>query len=123
VTAGWIDGIEGVLIDVDGTLLDGVRAIPGAAEALNRLRRAAIPFRLVTNTTRKPRTAIARTLHEAGIEVRPEEILVPASLAARLIRDSGKHSVMLLVPETCLEDLSGIQDVAGASDGQAGGTS
>lgn len=113
---GWIDGIAGVLLDVDGTLLDGIRAIPGAGAAIDRLRRAEIPFRLVTNTTRKPRTAIARTLHEVGIDVGPEEILVPASLAGRLIRDSGRLNVMPLVREACLEDLAGLQVGEGNPD-------
>jgi HAD superfamily hydrolase (TIGR01458 family) len=105
---GWIDGIRGVLLDVDGTLLDGERAVPGAGEALLQLRQAGIPFRLTTNTTRHPRSAIVGALARAGIEARREEILIPASLAARRIVESGRTRTALLVPEACVEDLHGI---------------
>ncbi len=100
--------IRGALIDVDGTLLDGESAIPGAAGAIERLRSRAIPFRLTTNTTRRPRRAIAAALAGAGIAVEPQEIVIPASLARRRIVASGKLRTGLLVPEPCLEDLAGI---------------
>jgi ribonucleotide monophosphatase NagD (HAD superfamily) len=92
---GWIDGIRGVLLDVDGTLLDGERAVPGAGEALLQLRQAGIPFRLTTNTTRHPRSAIVGALARAGIEARREEILIPASLDERhpdwvIVGDMGR---------------------------------
>jgi HAD superfamily hydrolase (TIGR01458 family) len=99
---------RGALIDVDGTLLDGEAAIPGAAEAIERLRGRGIPFRLTTNTTRRPRGAIAAALAEAGIAVGPEEIVIPAGLARRRIVGSGKLRTGLMVPEPCLEDLAGI---------------
>lgn len=104
--------IRGALIDVDGTLLDGEAAIPGAAEAIARLRGRGIPFRLTTNTTRRPRTVIAAALAQAGIAVKVEEIVIPASLARQRIAGSGKLRTGLLVPEPCLEDLEGVEPVS-----------
>jgi len=57
--AAWIPGVRGILFDVDGTLLDNDRPIAGAPAAIERLRAAGIPFRLTTNTSRRPRSAIA----------------------------------------------------------------
>lgn len=45
-----LDGIEGVLFDVDGTLLVGDDAVPGAASVLEGLGR---PWAIMTNTTRR----------------------------------------------------------------------
>ena len=104
----WIDGIRGVLLDVDGTLLEGEAAIPGAAEALVRLRGRGIRVRVTTNTSRRPRSAIAEALRGAGIHVDASEVLIPASLARRRILDSGRTRAALLVPEIALEDFDGI---------------
>lgn len=100
--------IRGALIDVDGTLLDGDFAIPGASAAIERLRSRGIPFRLTTNTTRRPRSAIAAALKGAGIAVEPKEIVIPAGLARQRIVGSGNLRTGLLVPHSCLEDLEGV---------------
>jgi ribonucleotide monophosphatase NagD (HAD superfamily) len=50
--------IGGFLIDLDGTIVEGGGLIPGALEALNALIQRGVPFRIVTNTTSKPRSAI-----------------------------------------------------------------
>ncbi|MGH9749497.1 MAG: HAD hydrolase-like protein [Candidatus Polarisedimenticolia bacterium] len=42
-------GVRGFLFDVDGTLVHKDRALPGAAEALARLRRAGLAFRPSTS--------------------------------------------------------------------------
>lgn len=107
---------RGALIDVDGTLLSGDHAIPGAAEALDSLRARHIPFRITTNTTRRPRSAIAAALGRAGIRVEPGEIVIPASLARRLILDSGRPRAALLIPEESKADLDGVVEVRAAPD-------
>jgi HAD superfamily hydrolase (TIGR01458 family) len=104
----WVEGTRGVLLDVDGTLLDGDDAIPGAPEAIARLRARGIALRLTTNTTRRSRREIAAVLHRAGIEVAVEEILIPASLAWRRIVDSGRTRAMLLLPDDSKTDLDGV---------------
>lgn len=113
---GWLDGIEGVLLDVDGTLIEGESAIPGASAALERLRAAGVSLRLTTNTTRRPRSAVAAALAALGIHVAPAEVILPASLARRRIVDSGRVRAGLLVPESCLEDFEGVAPAGAAPD-------
>jgi len=103
-------GARGVLFDVDGTLLDRDRPIPGAAQALERLRARGIPFRLGTNTTRRPRSAVAEVLRRGGVEVRDDEVLAPAVLARRRILDSGRGRAALLVPPASRQDFAGVQE-------------
>ena len=104
----WIEGVRGVLLDVDGTLLDGDRAIPGSAELLLRLRGRKIPFRLVTNTTRRPRRAVESALQNAGLAVSEDEILAPSALARRRILESGLPRAALLIPEASREDFEDV---------------
>lgn len=106
---GVLKGIRGVILDIDGTLLDGDRAIPGAAAALDRLRGEGLPFRLATNTSRRSCNAIAVVLKAAGFRVEAGEILTPAVLARRHILDSGRTRAALLVTEDAAADLSGVE--------------
>jgi len=104
----WIPGVRGVLFDVDGTLLDNDRPIPGAPGTLERLRARGISFRLTTNTSRRPRSAIAAVLRSGGFAVEDREILAPCVLARRLILGSGRTRVAFLLPAAAREDFEGV---------------
>ena len=106
----WIDGVRGALLDIDGTLLRNDRAIPGAPEALQRLRQRGVPFRLATNTTRRPRSATGAVLRQAGLAVEDREILAPCTLARRRILASGRTRAALLVPPEAREDFEGVAE-------------
>ncbi len=97
--------IEGLLVDLDGTLYVGEEPVEGAKEALNRLRTAGMEIRFVTNTTRRPRSAVCAQLLSLGFDVREDEIFTPARAAARLI---GDRSCFPLVADSLREDLGGV---------------
>jgi phospholysine phosphohistidine inorganic pyrophosphate phosphatase len=100
---------------LDGTLYAGGAAIPGAVETLGRLRREEVPFRLVTNTTSRPRADIVGRLQGYGFEVTLEEVFTATVAGAELARLAGYSRVAPFVPEPALEDLSGLELVGGAS--------
>lgn len=106
----WVDGARGALLDIDGTLLVGDRAVDGASDCLRRLRDAGVPYRLFTNTTRRSVAEIASTLRGAGIEVAAAEVLAPAALACRRILDSGRTRAALLVAPSTLDDFAGVAE-------------
>ncbi len=106
----------GLIFDVDGTLLVHDRAVPGAADLLARCARHGLPFRIVTNTTRRSRSATASVLRGAGFDVPDGVVLQPAVLARRLILDSGRRLVGLLVPDEVRADLEGVVEDAHAPD-------
>ena len=112
----WIEGMRGALLDIDGTLLSDDRPIPGAAAALERLRARGVAFRLVTNTTRRPRAETAAVLRRGGFRVEDREVLAPAVLARRRILGSGRTRTALLVPPECRPDFEGIEEDAGRPD-------
>ena len=101
----------GILFDLDGTVYQEGRAIPGAAAALEALRRRGLPFRFTTNTTRRPRAALAARLREMGIPAQPEEILSAPAAAARWLRDREVRRVQLLLAEATFEEFSGLEIV------------
>lgn len=102
----------GLILDVDGTLLVHDRAAPGAADLIVRCTRRGLPYRIVTNTTRRSRAATASVLRGAGLEVRDEVVLQPAVLARRLILGSGRPRAGLLVPDEVRVDLAGVVEDA-----------
>lgn len=104
-----------LLIDLDGTLYTDVGAVPGAVDAMGRLRRRGLPFRLVTNTTRRSRRGLVERLRGYGFEVHPEEVYTSVLAGVRVLRERGIRRVAPFVAREALEDLSEF--------GLAGGTS
>lgn len=108
------------LFDLDGTLYQGDAVIPGAPELIARLRRAGVPFRFVTNTTSKPRSAIVARLRSYGFALEEEEVFTALLAGAALAREMGCDSLMPLVPPAALEDLAGFNLIGGTSGRPAG---
>jgi phospholysine phosphohistidine inorganic pyrophosphate phosphatase len=105
-----LEGVEGLLLDLSGVIYVQDEAVPGAAEALERLRSDGIPIRLVTNTTMRPRSSILERLERLGIEADPGELLTPATLAASRCAEAGYESVSLVVLDELREDLDGLEE-------------
>jgi phospholysine phosphohistidine inorganic pyrophosphate phosphatase len=103
------------LLDLDGTLYAGGAAIPGAPEALERLRRGGTPFRLVTNTTSRSRGMLVERLEGYGFRVRPEEIFSATLAGAALARELGYRVLAPFLPVPALEDLAAFELVGGVS--------
>jgi HAD superfamily hydrolase (TIGR01458 family) len=103
-----LEGIRGLLIDIDGTLLVDDQPVPGAAQAVSALRERGLALRFSTNTTRRPRAATASVLSRSGIEAGPGEVVAPVMLARRRILASGRLRAGLIVPPEAREDLAGV---------------
>lgn len=102
-------GLRGLLIDLDGTVWEDGVLIDGAVEAVAALRSAGVPFRFLTNTTRKARATLAAELSAAGLEVAAEDVLTATSSAAAWLRGRGIHRVSPLVADAALVDLEGLE--------------
>jgi HAD superfamily hydrolase (TIGR01458 family) len=111
-----LEGIEGLLLDLSGVVYVQDEAVPGAAEALTKLRDRGLPIRLVTNTTMRPRRSILERLERLGIEADPAELITPATLAARRCAEAGYESVSLVVLDELREDLEGLEEADGTVD-------
>lgn len=89
---------QAVIFDIGGVLLDGNTPMPGAVEALARLRQADMPFLLLTNTTRRSHGDLLTALHEAGLDVTAQQLLTPARAAAEWLQTKQTHGVLLIHP-------------------------
>jgi HAD superfamily hydrolase (TIGR01458 family) len=103
------------LFDLEGTLYVGDHPVPGAADALDRLRRRGIPFRLVSNTTSRSRAMLVDRLRGFGIAVEPHEVWTAPLAAARLARERGHGRALALLPEAAWGDLEGLEVVSPAA--------
>ena len=101
--------IRAVLIDIDGVLTVSWQPLPGAVAALHRLRAAAVPLALVTNTTSRTRATIASALAEVGFPVTAGDILTAPVIAAAYLQDRYPGArYMLLNSGDIGQDLAGL---------------
>jgi 4-nitrophenyl phosphatase len=106
--------IEGVMFDLDGTLilsdraLGNYRMLPGAVEVMETLDERGIPWVILTNGSADPPPEQAAKLRKLGLPVGDEQLLTPSSVAADLMRRNRVRSVLVLgTPGVgyCLEQL------------------
>lgn len=102
-----------LLFDLDGTLYTDAGPVPGAVEALAALRRRGVPFRCVTNTTRRSRRLLAERLAGYGFAVEPAEIITAVMSGVALLRSRSVRRVAAYVAPETLEDLASF-DLASA---------
>jgi phospholysine phosphohistidine inorganic pyrophosphate phosphatase len=104
-------GVRAFLLDLDGTVFQAGRLIPGVARALEDVARRGIARRFVTNITSRPRSAIARDLEAMGLTVAAEEISTAPRAARAYLLERGWTRSLLLVPAAVREeDLADISD-------------
>ncbi|MBX5475270.1 MAG: hypothetical protein IRZ20_09690, partial [Thermoleophilia bacterium] len=102
-----------ILLDVDGVLHVSGEPIPGAAEAVHRLRANGHRLRFVTNTTTRSKTQLAAELRGLGIELEDAEVQTTADAAVAALR--GRR-VLALVMHALVGDLDGIELVGEGAD-------
>ena len=104
--------VGGILFDIDGVLVTSWKPIPGAAEAVRVLGSHHIPCSYLTNTTTRTRQQIAAALCQAGITVRPDEVITAALLTADYVRANYPDARCFLVNNGPIqEDMPGIDIV------------
>ncbi len=108
---------RGVLIDLDGVLYLGGKEIPGAHEAIDYLSDKRIPFRCISNTTRKCRKTICLQLSRMGFEIPEEYIFTPPQAAIAHMKCSGKNLPRFFLLTTGDVDLD--FDGAGVHDSES----
>ena len=95
-----------ILLDVDGVLHVSGEPIPGAVDAVRRLRSSGHRLRFVTNSTIMSRKQLAEMLRALGFTLEDEELQTTGGVAARVLQ--GKRVLALTMPGI-LDDLDGLQ--------------
>ncbi|XP_053557061.1 haloacid dehalogenase-like hydrolase domain-containing protein 2 [Bombina bombina] len=99
--------LKAVLVDLSGTLHIEDTAIPGAQEALKRLRKAPVVIRFVTNTTKECKKTLLERLRKLHFEIEEDEIFTSLTAARNLVEQKNVRP-MLLVDDSALHDFEGI---------------
>ena len=106
-----LDDVRGFVFDVDGTLVhradDEVHVIPGAREALARIRASGRPLALFTNGSHLPPSGFAAGLREAGLDVADDELLTPLASVRTYLRAHHGATLLLFGSEAAREYLVG----------------
>jgi HAD superfamily hydrolase (TIGR01458 family) len=97
--------IAGVLLDLGGVVFVGNEPIPGAVNAVDRLRASGIAVRFITNTTRQPLRELLAKLRTLGVAATTDEVFMPA-IAARHYMQERSLSPHLLVHPDLMEDFA-----------------
>ncbi|UCE88049.1 MAG: TIGR01458 family HAD-type hydrolase, partial [Deltaproteobacteria bacterium] len=97
-----------MLVDLDGVLYVGERAVPGAPEAAAWLRARRIPHLFLTNTTSRPRAALVARLSGIGVETEASRILTPPVAARDWLREHAPGPAALFVPEATAAEFASL---------------
>lgn len=108
--------LRGLLIDIDGVLRIGSRPIPGAGDSIAYLRSRDIPFRLLTNVTRRSRAEEAARLRAMGIDVQPHELHTASSVTAQYLRRRGVRRCWVLLDGTAIADFDDFELSSGTPE-------
>nr|XP_061836900.1 haloacid dehalogenase-like hydrolase domain-containing protein 2 isoform X2 [Nerophis lumbriciformis] len=99
--------LKAVLVDLSGTLHVEDAAVPGAQDALHRLRQASVDVKFVTNTTKESKRNLLERLRGLNFDLQEKEIFTSLS-AARSLLEKTRLRPLLLVEDGALEDFAGI---------------
>ncbi len=102
-----------ILLDIEGVLQVSWEAIPGAADAVGKLREAGHRLRFVTNNTTRPRRELALELRRLRIELEEDELQTTPLAAARALE--GRRVLALTMPRI-IDDLKGFELVGENAD-------
>uniref|UniRef100_F6YYU4 Haloacid dehalogenase-like hydrolase domain-containing protein 2 n=1 Tax=Ciona intestinalis TaxID=7719 RepID=F6YYU4_CIOIN len=106
--SGSLKQIKAVLIDLSGTLHVGNNIIPGAQNAVNKLRKSRLKIKFVTNTTKESHQSLHDRLNRLGFEVKKDEIFTSLSSVRTLI-DKMKLRPHLMLSESAKRDFFGVE--------------
>jgi ribonucleotide monophosphatase NagD (HAD superfamily) len=86
VVAKVLDQFETLLLDLDGVIYEGGRAIVDAVESISELRAKGIQIGYVTNNASRTSEAIAKQLRSFGLELKAEDVITSAQAGAGLLK-------------------------------------
>lgn len=111
---------DAMLLDLDGVVYIGPKAVPAAPEAVGKARAAGARVAFVTNNAGRTPARIAEHLTHLGVPAAPEDVVTSAEAAARLVADRyPEGSEVLVVGDTGLRQAvhrMGLRPVTVATD-------
>jgi glycerol-1-phosphatase len=88
---------DALLVDLDGVVYVGQRAVPGAPTALAEVRRRGLAVTYVTNNASRSPTEVAEQLKGLGIGAADADVVTSAQAAAAMLAESCAPAAPVLV--------------------------
>ncbi len=108
--------VRGVLLDLEGVLYEGDSLIEGATGVVKHLVSKGFSIRYLTNTTVRPKRAIAARMEAMGFDADPTKIFSPAMAARRLLDGQAASRIHVAAAATLTEDFEGFELVQDNAD-------
>lgn len=97
-----LEGISAIILDMDGVIYRGDKAVAGAAKAVKRIRDSGRGLIFSTNNSVNTRAAYVRKLSRMGIPVREHEIVTSGYATAIYLQKHCPHARIFVVGENGL---------------------
>jgi HAD superfamily hydrolase (TIGR01450 family) len=88
--------IEAIVLDLHGVLIRCDQVIPGAAEALQKLRHQGIPVAFLTNTSARTTAEIIQVLGNSGLVAKSSEVVTAGRLLARKLSEVANEDTCVI---------------------------
>lgn len=98
--------IRAILLDLDGVLYVGAEPIPGAIDAISRLRASGLPCRFVTNTSTLSLDSLKAKLDALGFDIPRAEIISAPQAALLYLRRQPAPVCRLLLADDVRQDFA-----------------
>lgn len=96
--------IDGFIFDLDGTIYLGEKILPGAAQAIERLRTSGKRTLFISNKPLEPRRAYADKLTRLGIPTPPEEVITSGFVLSYYLAKNHPELAYYVVGEENLKE-------------------
>lgn len=106
MTSDALRGIRGFLIDLNGVVYQDDVAIPGAAETIEAIRFAGLPFLFCSNTTTSSLDTLHSKLVSLGLPINKSELFGVTRAAVALLRKQGTPSLHFILDEDTQKDFA-----------------
>ena len=109
-----LQGVRGLLLDLDGVLVLRGKAVPGAVEAMNELERRAFPYLVLTNTSLVSRGRLAGWGRKVGFDTPVDRFISALSASADIARrEYADRPIFVIASPDARTELAGLNVVTG----------
>jgi len=108
-----LKSVKGILSDIDGTLYFKGSPVPGAIEAVERLREKGMKLLFFTNTDSKTPKNVYKMLIEFGFKVKEEEVFTPIIALKEFFKDKSDAKLYLVTTKEVKEEFREFHHIEG----------
>jgi HAD superfamily hydrolase (TIGR01450 family) len=109
-----LQGVRGLLLDLDGVLTARGAAVPGAVDAMTELDRSGFPYLVLTNSSLISRVRLARWAARLGFPTPADRFVTALSASAELARrEYADRTIYVICSTDARTELDGLNVVTG----------